>query len=96
MKKRVISIVLAVMLCVSLLAIPASAEGVSGARTTAALNMRSGAGLDNSIIMTMPKGAEVVVQSTSNGWSKIVYNNTIGYASAQYLSGVDTVSGSFG
>lgn len=96
MKKRVISIVLAILLSLSLFAIPAAAAGVSGARTTAALNMRSGAGTDKSIVMTMPKGAEVIVQSTSNGWSKIVYNNTVGYASAQYLSPADKVSGSFG
>ena len=96
MKKRMISIVLAILLSVSLLAIPASAAGVSGATTTAALNMRTGAGTDNSIIMTMPKGAEVIVQSTSNGWSKVVYNNTVGYASAQYLSSKSAVTGSFG
>ena len=96
MKKRVISIVLAILLSLSLFAIPAAAAGVSGARTTAALNMRSGAGTDKSIVMTMPKGAEVIVQSTSNGWSKIVYNNTVGYASAQYQSPADKVSGSFG
>lgn len=96
MKKRAISIVLAVLLSVSLFIVPANAAGVSGATTTAALNMRSGAGTDYSKIMTMPKGAEVIVQSTSNGWSKIVYNNTVGYASAQYLSSTSEVSGSFG
>ena len=96
MKKRAISIVLAVLLSISLFIVPASAAGVSGATTTAALNMRSGAGTDYSKIMTMPKGAEVIVQSTSNGWSKIVYNNTVGYASAQYLSSTSEVSGSFG
>lgn len=96
MKKRAISIVLAVILSISLFIIPAGAAGISGAKTTAALNMRTGAGTGNSIIMTMPKGAEVIVQSTSNGWSKIVYNNTVGYASAQYLSAAGEVSGSFG
>ncbi len=96
MKKRLISIVLVVLLSVSLFAIPVSADKVSGAVTTSALNMRSGAGTDNSIILTMPKGAQVIVQSTSNGWSKIVYNNTVGYASAQYLKAADKVSGSFG
>lgn len=96
MKKRAISIVLAVILSVSLFIIPANAAGISGAATTAALNMRSGAGTGNSIIMTMPRGAEVIVLSTSNGWSKVVYNDTVGYASAEYLSGKDKVSGSFG
>ena len=96
MKKRAISIVLAVLLSISLFIIPVGAAGVSGATTTAALNMRTGAGTNNSIIMTMPKGAEVIVQSTSNGWSKVVYNNTVGYASAQYLSSTSVVTGSFG
>ena len=96
MKKRAISIVLAVILSISLFIIPAGAAGISGAKTTAALNMRTGAGTGNSIIMTMPKGAEVIVQSTSNGWSKVVYNDTVGYASAQYLSAAGEVSGSFG
>ena len=96
MKKRAISIVLAVILNISLFIIPAGAAGISGAKTTAALNMRTGAGTGNSIIMTMPKGAEVIVQSTSNGWSKVVYNDTVGYASAQYLSAAGEVSGSFG
>ena len=59
MKKRAISIVLAVLLSVSLFIVPANAAGVSGATTTAALNMRSGAGTDYSKIMTMPKGADV-------------------------------------
>ena len=96
MKKRAISIVLAVILNISLFIIPAGAAGISGAKTTAALNMRTGAGTGNSIIMTMPKGAEVIVQSTANGWSKVVYNDTVGYASAQYLSAAGEVSGSFG
>lgn len=96
MKKRLISIVLAVMLCVSMLCIPADAAGISGAKTTVALNLRSGAGTSKSIIMTMPAGAEVIVGMTQNGWCKIVYNNTAGYASAEYLKAADKVSGNFG
>lgn len=88
--------ILTVVLCASLFAVPASAAGISGAKTTAALNLRSGAGTNKSIIMTMPKGAEVIVGLTQDGWCKIVYNNTAGYASAEYLKSVSKVSGNFG
>ncbi len=96
MKKRLLSLVLTVIMCVSLFAIPADASGISGAKTTTALNLRSGAGTSKTIIMTMPAGAEVIVGLTQNGWCKIVYNNTVGYASAQYLKTVSSVSGNFG
>ena len=96
MKKRLISSLLAVIMCVSLLAVPADASGISGAKTTSALNLRSGASTSKSIIMTMPVGAEVIVGMTQNGWCKVVYNNTVGYASAEYLKAVGKVSGNFG
>ena len=96
MKKRLISSFLALLMCLSLLAVPAGADGISGAKTTAALNLRSGASTSKSIIMTMPAGAEVIVGMTQNGWCKIVYNNTVGYASAEYLKAADKVSGNFG
>ena len=96
MKKRLLNLLLAVIMCVSLLAVPASAVGISGAKTTSALNLRSGASTSKSIIMTMPAGAEVVVGMTQNGWCKVVYNNTVGYASADYLKTVSKVSGNFG
>ena len=44
----------------------------------------------------MPAGAEVIVGMTQNGWCKVVYNNTVGYASADYLKTVSKVSGNFG
>ena len=62
---------LAVILCVSLMPVPADAAGISGAKTTTALNLRSGAGTNKSIIMTMPNGAEGIVGLTQNGWCKI-------------------------
>lgn len=96
MKKRLISIVLAVIMCVSLLALPAAADKTLGAYTTSSLNLRKSAGTSASILMTMPKGAEVIVISTSNGWSKVMYNNTIGYASKDYLKSDSSVSGNFG
>ena len=96
MKKRLISIALAAIMCISLLIIPAAADKTLGAYTTSALNLRKSAGTSASILMTMPKGAEVIVVSTSNGWSKVMYKNTIGYASKDYLKSDSSVSGNFG
>ena len=96
MKKRLISIAFAVIMCVSLLAIPAAADKTLGAYTTSSLNLRKSAGTSASILTVMPKGAEVIVISTSNGWSKVMYNNTIGYASKTYLKSSSSVSGNFG
>ena len=50
------------------------------------LNVRKGAGASYAKIGSLHKGDEVLVLSTSNGWSKILYNgNNTGYVSASYL-----------
>ncbi|WP_346936247.1 SH3 domain-containing protein [Clostridium sp.] len=51
-----------------------------------ALNVRSGASTSNKIIGSLGKNATVQIISTSNGWHKIKYNNTIGFVSAEYIS----------
>lgn len=52
------------------------------------LNVRSGPSTSYSRIGALPKGRTVIVLSSSNGWSKILYNGTkTGYVSAQYLAG---------
>ena len=52
------------------------------------LNVRSGAGTSHTIVGKLAKGETVIVLSTANGWSKIIYHGTkVGYASSQYLSG---------
>ena len=96
MKKRLISLCLAVLCCVSLLAIPAMAQSEGGAVTTTALNLRSQANTSSDIIVTMPKGAQLIVISSANGWSKVNYNGTVAYACSDYLSSRSSVSGSFG
>ncbi len=58
-------------------------------QTTAALRLRSSAKTTTSsnILLTIPKGA--VVESFTkytNGWYKVSYNGTVGYASGQYLT----------
>ena len=54
--------------------------------------MRSGAGTSYSVLGSLSKGTKVEVISTTNGWSKINYNGSIGYVSSQYLSSSSTDS----
>ena len=54
--------------------------------TASSLNVRKGASTSYSVIGTLSKGAKVEVISTSNGWSKIKYNGSVGYVSSKYLS----------
>ena len=56
------------------------------------LNVRSGAGTSYSVLGSLSKGIKVEVISTTNGWSKINYNGSIGYVSSQYLSSSSTDS----
>ncbi|MEW8994707.1 SH3 domain-containing protein [Clostridium sp.] len=51
-----------------------------------ALNVRSGASTSNKIIGSLGKNAKVQIISTSNGWHKIKYNNTVGFVSAEYIT----------
>ena len=53
------------------------------------LNVRTGPGTGYSRITALPHGTIVMVRSTENGWSRILYHGTkMGYVSAKYLSGV--------
>lgn len=57
------------------------------------LNVRSGAGTNYAIKDLIPKGEIVIILSTTNGWSKILYNGTkTGFVSSQYLSSNSTSS----
>ncbi len=60
-------------------------EVIATGKTTAGLNVRSGAGTNYSKIGSLTQGTKVNVISESNGWSKINYNGKIGYVSSQYL-----------
>ena len=60
--------------------------------TATTLNVRSGAGTSYSVLGSLSKGTKVEVISTTNGWSKINYNGSIGYVSSQYLSSSSTDS----
>lgn len=55
--------------------------------SSTSLNVRTGAGTNYAVKDTIPKGEIVIILSTSNGWSKVLYNGTkTGYVSSQYLS----------
>lgn len=71
-----------------------SAKTATVKTNSTSLNVRSGAGTSYSIKGTIPKGEIVIVLSTSNGWSKILYNGTkTGFVSSTYLSTNSTSSG---
>ena len=63
------------------------------------LNVRSGPGTSYSRVTTLRHGEVVLLRSSANGWSRVLYNGTkLGYVSSQYLTGTssDGSSGSSG
>lgn len=54
--------------------------------TASRLNVRSGAGTNNSIIGSLSRNQTVTVTSYSNGWYTFNHNGGTGYISADYLS----------
>ena len=53
--------------------------------TTVNLNMRSGAGTAYSILLTIPKGTSLRIESISGTWAKVSYSGRTGYVSTAYL-----------
>ena len=63
------------------------------------LNIRTGPGTSYSKVTAMPCGAQCTVKDVSNGWFKVTYGSSTGWASAEYLAFTssttpDTPSGS--
>lgn len=58
-----------------------------------ALNVRSGAGSNYSVIGALPQGQKVQVLADEYGWSKINYNGRTGYVGTRYLSKTPVSSG---
>lgn len=56
--------------------------------TASALNVREGAGTDNSIIGSLSNGQTATVYSYWNGWIQIYYGNHGGWISADYVTKV--------
>ncbi len=72
------------------------------ARTTDALNLRSGPSTSNSVVLVMPAGSDVKIRGTRRGFYAITYRGVRGWASSGYLtvlsgqaSGGGSPSGSF-
>ena len=59
---------------------------IATGKTTAGLNVRSGAGTGYKKIGHLNKGAKVeIVTKLSNGWYKIKFNSSYGYVSGDYV-----------
>lgn len=54
-------------------------------KTTANLNMRSGAGTKYKVVTVVPKGKQVTLFSKHGSWYKVSYSGKKGYVSSQYL-----------
>ena len=60
------------------------------------LNVRTGAGLDNTAFSQLPNGTQVEVIGTDGDWVKIVLPKRIGYVHSDYLTVSDTKTESTG
>lgn len=59
----------------------------TGTVTASALNIRSGAGTNNSIVGKTYRGSSVQILESANGWHKVkTSNGTTGWASGQYIN----------
>lgn len=62
-----------------------SSKDLIGTVTADALNVRSGAGTNHSVISSVGYGTKLNIVSTENGWYKIKLNNGFGYVSGTYV-----------
>ena len=60
-------------------------EGTYECNAKVSLNIRSGRGVSYSILGSLPTCEEVTIQSISNGWGRITYNDITGYVSMKYM-----------
>lgn len=94
------SIMKTLALCLAvacLLAVPASADTIGGGTISAdALNLRTEASLTAPVKLLVPGGAFVLVEEQKNGWTRIVYEGTVGYVSSQYISYTESAEGEYG
>lgn len=68
-----------------------TAAGNAASVTASALNVRGGPSTSYRVSGYLHKGDTVIVLSTSEGWSRVLYQGTkLGYVSAKYLSGYYT------
>jgi len=75
----------------------ADAAGGGSLKTTAVLNLRSGPGTSHKVLLVIPNGSHVFDNGEQkNGFRKVTYNNTRGWASAQYLKAGTQIPGEAG
>ena len=60
-------------------------EGLKNFKTVENLNLREGSGTNHKIILTIPKGKDIIEISREGSWSKVSYNGKIGHVSNKYL-----------
>ncbi len=88
--RRLFTFVLALMLLIGTMAIPASAKGDImygiGFTTGSGLRLRSQASTGSSILDVAPKGEVVVVIAKVGEWYKVNYNLKVGYMHSDYVS----------
>lgn len=82
---RLLSLLL--VLCLIFTALPVSVGAAAVGRTTAYVNLRTGAGTNNRIIETVPLGAQLTVTDTSNaGWYRVTApSGNSGYMCSDYI-----------
>ena len=75
----------------------AGAAGGGTLKATAALNLRSGPSTSHKVRLVIPKGAHVFDHgNVKNGFRQVTYNNTRGWAYAQYLKAGTQIPGEAG
>ena len=74
---------------------PPSTSGPTATVINGALNLRSGAGTNYSVVTVMPGGASVTLTGqTSGSWKSVSYNGNAGWAHGDFLSTSGNSSGS--
>ena len=93
---RGFSAICGLALTVSLSASALAASLTVAEVTASELNFRKGSGTQYEIIAQLEHGSTVVVESTENGWSKVLYCGQEGYVSNAYLKELQTASVALG
>lgn len=73
---------------------PTQAASCETGKTTASVNVRTGASTKYKKIGKLSKGKKVNLYTTKNGWYKIKYNGKYAWVSKKYISKTSTSSGS--
>ena len=91
----VLGILLCLMISSSATAARADCEGAATV-TASALNMRSEATTDSSIVTCLPRGTVVLVTGSEGDWYQVSYQGNQGYMRSDYLTVSGTADANFG